>query len=31
MDESLFGPAGEVLPRILREAEAVAPGSMELN
>lgn len=30
-DESLFGPAGEVLPRIVREVESLAPGTIELN
>ncbi|HLF14207.1 MAG TPA: NAD-dependent deacylase [Bacteroidota bacterium] len=29
MDESLFGAAGEVLPRIVREVESLAPNNMD--
>ncbi len=31
MDESLFGPAGEVLPAIVKEVETLAPDNFELN
>jgi NAD-dependent deacetylase len=31
VDESIYGPAGDILPRIVREVEALAPGNMELN
>jgi NAD-dependent deacetylase len=31
MDESLFGAAGDILPRIVREVETLAPNNLELN
>ncbi len=31
MDESLFGPAGEVLPGIVKEVETLAPNNLGLN
>ncbi len=31
MDESLFGAAGDVLPRIVREVESITPNNIELN
>ncbi len=31
MDESIFGPAGEVLPAIVKEIETLAPNNLELN
>ena len=31
MDESLFGPAGELLPGSVKEVETLAPTNLELN